>query len=567
MFIVCISDILKASDLFVRCLESERVDFIFGLPGEENADMVMSLLNSKIQFILTRHEQSAAFMADVYGRLTDKVGVCLATLGPGATNLTTGIANANMDRSRVLAITGQTDVNSLHKESHQNMDVITMFKPITKWNWSIRNADSIPEVIRRSFKISLEEKVGATHIELPQDIAKMNSNILPIPVTETLRSLPNMFLIKKAVQLILNAKKPLILVGNGCIRENATFYVRKFVELTGICSMNTFMAKGVISDKSERHLHTIGIKEADHALLAMEESDLVIAIGYDLVEYSPKFWNSKLDKKIIHIDFTPSEVDTYYPPIVEIAADIELTIDSILSELEKEKQKDPCVSCYPFHDMPELFRKIKTEISQNILEYTSDSSYPIKPEKLVTDVRKILDDKDIVSSDVGVHKLWIAKIYDTYYPNTCIIPNGFCSMGFSLPGALAAQLIFPEKKIVAMCGDGSFLMNVQELETAVRLKLPIIIVVWVDKEFGLIALKQKMEFGQSGFTKFENPDFVMLAESFGAIGFKVNSVLEFEIVFKKAIKSIDVPVVIAVDVDYSRNTILLNDEYCNLPSK
>ena len=448
MFIVCISDILKASDLFVRCLESERVDFIFGLPGEENADMVMSLLNSKIQFILTRHEQSAAFMADVYGRLTDKVGVCLATLGPGATNLTTGIANANMDRSRVLAITGQTDVNSLHKESHQNMDVITMFKPITKWNWSIRNADSIPEVIRRSFKISLEEKVGATHIELPQDIAKMNSNILPIPVTETLRSLPNMFLIKKAVQLILNAKKPLILVGNGCIRENATFYVRKFVELTGICSMNTFMAKGVISDKSERHLHTIGIKEADHALLAMEESDLVIAIGYDLVEYSPKFWNSKLDKKIIHIDFTPSEVDTYYPPIVEIAADIELTIDSILSELEKEKQKDPCVSCYPFHDMPALFRKIKTEISQNILEYTSDSSYPIKPEKLVTDVRKILDDKDIVISDVGVHKLWIAKIYDTYYPNTCIIPNGFCSMGFSLPGALAAQLIFPEKKLL-----------------------------------------------------------------------------------------------------------------------
>ncbi len=558
---------MKASDLFVKCLEAEGVDYIFGLPGEENADMIMSLLSSKIQFILTRHEQSAAFMADVYGRLTDKVGVCLATLGPGATNLTTGIANANMDRSSVLAITGQTDVDSLHKESHQNMDVITMFKPITKWNWSVRNADSIPEVIRRSFKISLEEKVGATHIELPQDIAKTNSEISPIAATKTLRSLPNMFLIKKAVQLILSAKKPLLLIGNGCIRENATFYVRKFVQLTGMCSVNTFMGKGVISDKSERHLKTIGIKEADHVLLAMKESDLVIAIGYDLVEYSPKFWNSALDKKIIHIDFTPAETDTYYPPTVEIAADIELTIDSILSELEKEKQKDPSVTCYPCHDIPELFKKIRKEIVQNILEYENDSSYPIKPEKLVTDVRKVLGEKDVVFSDVGVHKLWIAKIYDTFEPNTCIIPNGFCSMGFSLPGALAAQIVFPEKKVVAMCGDGSFLMNVQELETAVRLKLPIIIVVWVDKEYGLIALKQKMEFGQSGFTKFENPDFVMLAKSFGAIGYMVNSVPEFEIVLKKAIKSIDVPVVIAIDVDYSRNTVLLNDEYCNLPSK
>ena len=560
-------DILKASDLFVKCLESENVDYIFGLPGEENADMMMSLLHSKIQFILTRHEQSAAFMADVYGRLTDKVGVCLSTLGPGATNLTTGIANANMDRSRVLAITGQTNVNSLHKESHQNMDVITMFKPITKWNWSVRNADSIPEVIRHSFKISLEEKVGATHIELPQDIAKMDSDILPITTTETLRSPANMFLIKKAVQLILNAKTPLILVGNGCVREDATFYVRKLVELTGICSMNTFMAKGVISDKSQRHLQTIGIKEADHVLLAMKESDLVIAIGYDLVEYSPKFWNSTLDKKILHIDFTPAETDTYYPPTVEIVADIELTIDSILSELEKEKQKDSRVTCYPFYDMPELFKKIKSEIHQNILEYTSDSSYPIKPEKLITDVRKILHEKDIVISDVGVHKLWIAKIYDTYYPNTCIIPNGFCSMGFSLPGAIAAQIVFPERKIVAMCGDGSFLMNVQELETAVRLKLPIIIIVWVDEEYGLIALKQKMEFGQTGFTKFGNPDFVMLAESFGATGFKINSASEFETVLNKSIKSIDGPVVIAVDVDYSRNSVLLNDEYCNLPGK
>jgi len=555
--------LLKASDLFVKCLESENVDFIFGLPGEENADMMMSLLNSKIKFILTRHEQSAAFMADVYGRLTNKVGVCLSTLGPGATNLTTGIANANMDRSKVLAITGQTNTNSLHKESHQNMDVITMFKPITKWNWSIRNADSIPEVIRRAFKISLEEKTGVTHIELPQDVAKTNSYIMPMENSKVLRSLPNMFLIKKAVKLIHDAEKPLVLVGNGCIRENATFYVRKLVELTGICSMNTFMGKGVISDKSERHLHSIGIKEADHVLLAMKEADLVIAIGYDLVEYSPKFWNSALDKKIIHIDFVPAETDTYYSPTVEIAADIELTIDSILSELEK----DQYINCYPHHDMPESFKKIKSEIIQKIQEYATDTSYPIKPEKLITDVRRIMGEEDIVISDVGVHKLWIAKIYDTYYPNTCLIPNGFCSMGFSVPGSIAAQLVFPEKKIIAMCGDGSFLMNMQELETAVRLKLPIIIIVWIDGEYGLIALKQKIEFGKSGFTKFKNPDFLMLAKSFGAIGYKINSTKEFHSVLKKALQSVDTPVVIAIDVDYSRNDILLNDEYCNLPSK
>lgn len=558
---------MKSSDLFVKCLESENVDYIFGLPGEENADLMMSLMNSKIKFILTRHEQSAAFMADVYGRITDKVGVCLATLGPGATNLTTGIANANMDRSKVVAITGQTDTNSLHKESHQNMDVITMFKPITKWNWSIRNADSIPEIIRRAFKLSVEEKTGATHIEFPQDIAKVESDMLPILKKQVLRSPPNMFLIKKTVKLILEAKKPLILVGNGCIRGNSTYYVRKLTEMTGICSMNTFMGKGVISDKSERHLQTIGIQEADHALIAMKDADLVIAIGYDLVEYSPKFWNGKLDKKIIHIDFTPAEVDTYYPLIVEIAADIELTIDSILLELEKEKKINPHINGYPRYDMPELFKKIKKQVVQKISEYQNDTSYPIKPEKLVIDVRKLLDENDIVISDVGVHKLWIAKIYDTYNPNTCIIPNGFCSMGFSVPGAIAAQLVFPDKTIVVMCGDGAFLMNIQELETAVRLKLPIIIIVWCDNEFGLIALKQKMEFGQTDFTKFRNPDFVKLAESFGAIGYKINSTEEFLSSLNKAKQSIDTPVIIAVDIDYSRNSILFNDEYCNLPSK
>jgi acetolactate synthase-1/2/3 large subunit len=550
-------------------LESEGVEYIFGLPGEENADLMVSLADSKntIKFILVRHEQAAAFLADMYGRLTQKVGVCLSTLGPGATNLTTGVANANMDRSPILAITGQTDTDSLHKESHQNMDVVTMFKPITKWNWSIRNADSIPEIIRRAFKIALEEKVGAVQIELPQDIAKMDSTIKPIVKQKVLRSRPNRELIQKAAKTILHARTPLLLVGNGCIRGNASYCLRKFVEKTGIYSMNTFMAKGVISDKSQRHLQTIGIKEADHALLAMEEADLIIAVGYDLVEYNPKNWNSNLDKKIIHIDFMPAEVDTYYPPTIEIAADIDYTIQAITEELEKHKHhnnntvnSDNCV-----YNIPERFKRIKKELVwRNTEKFKHNFSYPIMPEKLVFDVRNALDENDIVISDVGAHKLWIAKLYETYVPNTCIIPNGFCSMGFALPAAIAAQLVKPNQKIVAMCGDGAFLMNVQEVETAVRLQLPIIIIIWCDSDFGLISLKQIEEFGRSAFTKFNNPDFVKLAESFGAIGYNVESTEEFSKVLAKAKRSTNVPVIISTKVDYSRNRLLLNDNFTAL---
>jgi len=558
---------MKASDLFIRCLEAEGVEYIFGIPGEETSDLIMSLLDSKIKFVLVRHEQAAAFMADMYGRLTQRVGVCLSTLGPGATNLTTGVANANMDRSPILVITGQTDTDFLHKESHQNMDAVAMFKPMTKWRWSIRNADSIPEIVRRAFKIALEEKAGAVHLELPQDIAKMGSDIKPIKTQQVLRSRPNEELIEKAANLILESKTPILLVGNGCIRGRPSLYVRKFVEKTGICSMNTFMAKGVISDKSDRHLHTIGIREADHASIAMREADLVIAIGYDLVEYSPKHWNGSLDKKIIHIDFTPAESDTYYPPTIEIAADIEYTMFAILEEIERirkqeeteeEKQRQYSI---PHSDPPELFKTIKREIVWRLERYKNDFSYPIKPEKLVLDVRDALDESDIVISDVGVHKLWIAKIYNTYTPNTCIVPNGFCSMGFALPAAIAAQLVDPSHKIVAMCGDGGFLMNVQEIETAVRLRLPIIVIVWCDYDYGMISLKQIYEFGRSAFTKFNNPNFIKLAESFGAIGYNVRSTEEFSKVLEKAKESKSSPVIISIDVDYSRNRLLLEDSF------
>ena len=550
---------MKASDLFVKCLENEGVEYVFGIPGEENADFVMSLSESKIKFILTRHEQGAAFMADVYGRLTGKVGVCLATLGPGATNLVTGVANANMDRSRLLAITGQTDSHLLHKESHQNMDAITMFKPITKWNWSIRNPQNIPEIVRRAFKIALEEKPGAVHIELPQDIAKKEADIPPIEPQRVFRSGANEELIKHAAKIILEAKHPVIFLGNGCVRENASQHIRKLVEKTGIIAMNTFMGKGVVSDDSPLHLHTIGIKDADHALLAIESADVVIAVGVDLVEYSPKNWNKNLDKKIIHIDFTPSEVYTYYRPVVEIVSDIEYAIDAILDELELQKKAHPELDVFPIKEIPELFKKIMKEVDERRDSFNDDKAFPIKPEKLIIDVRNALGENDILLSDVGAHKLWISKIYKTYQPNTCIIPNGFCSMGFAFPGAIAAKIVHPERNIVAMCGDAGFLMNIQELETAVRLKLGFITVVWCDLDLGMISMKQKNEFGKSVFTKFTNPDFIKLAESFGAVGFVVKSTEEFPKILEEAKAIKDKPVIIAINVDYSRNHVLLND--------
>ena len=552
---------MKASDLFVKCLESEGVEYVFGIPGEENADLMISLSESSIKFILTRHEQGAAFMADVYGRLTGKVGVCLATLGPGATNLVTGVANANMDRSRLLAITGQTDSHLLHKESHQNLDVVQMFGPITKWSWSIRNAKNIPEIVRRAFKIALTEKPGATHIELPQNIAKHESHILPIGYQEVFRSKANQSQIKRAAQMILEAKRPLLFVGNGCAREEASKSIRAFVKRTGIFSINTFMGKGVIPDDYPTHLQTIGIKNADHALKAVLDADVIISVGYDLVEYTPRMWNSGLDKKIIHIDFTPSEVYTYYRPDVEIGADIGSAMDSILKELERLQTENRDCKSYPREEIPETFQRIRSEVIQRIEIFKDDDAYPVKPEKMIFDVRKALGAEDIVISDVGTHKLWIAKIYQTFEPNTCIISNGFASMGFALPGALGAKLAFPEKAVVAMTGDGGFLMNVQELETAVRMGLSIIVVVWVDNDLNLISTKQKHEFGKSVFTKFDNPDFVQIARSLGAQGFHVKSVREFSETMQMAKTVSGVPVVIAVDVDYSRNEILFDDSF------
>jgi len=554
---------MKASDLFVKCLEAENVEYIFGIPGEETNDLTISISESEtIKFILARHEQAAAFMADVYGRLTNKVGVCLATLGPGATNLTTGVASANMDRSPLLAITGQTEITKMHKESHQNMDPVTMFTPITKWTWSIRDADGIPEILRRAFKIAAEEKKGATHLDLPVDVAKMESLLQPLSSKSGIVSGPTRSTLHDASKMILNSNAPVILVGNGCIRNNASKIIRRFANLTGFYSMNTFMGKGVISDNSPTHMGTIGIKESDYALHALKLADVVISIGYDLVEYSPKNWNGSDLKKIIHIDSTSAEVDNYYNPEIEISGDLNLTIHLLMKSV-KRYQNEIQINSINKQEITlakARFRKIKKEVDWRVEQFMDDESYPIKPEKLIHDVRGVLSSEDILISDVGAHKLWIAKIFKTYSPNTCIISNGFCSMGFALPGAIGAQLACPSRKVVAMCGDGGFLMNVQELETAVRLQLPIIVVVWCDSDLGVISTKQRLEFGRNVFTNFNNPDFVKLAESFGAKGYRVTSTDEFSYVLREATKSLHTPVVIAIDIDADRNELLFKSD-------
>lgn len=389
----------------------------------------------------------------------------------------------------------------------------------------------------------------------------MNSDIPPIASQEIFRAKPNTEQIQKAAKIILEAKRPILFVGNGCAREDASKQIRNFVEKTKIFSINTFMGKGVIPDNYETHLQTIGIKDADHSLQAVLEADVVISVGYDLVEYTPRMWNAKLNKKIVHVDFTPSEVYTFYRPDVEIDSDIGFAIDAILEELEKMQSEDPSLESYPRKDIPEIFKQIRSEVIERINIFRDDDSYPIKPEKLIINVRNALSNDDIVISDVGTHKLWISKIYQTFEPNTCIIPNGFASMGFALPGAIAAKLVYPEKSIVAMTGDGGFLMNVQEIETAVRLRIPIVVIVWVDDDYNLISLKEKHEFGKSVFTEFGNPNFVQIAESFGATGFHVKSAQEFTQTLEKVKAIQDKPVIIAVDVDYSRNAVLLDDTF------
>ena len=535
---------MKASDLFLRCLEAEGVQYIFGVPGEENADMMMSLLDSSIEFIVCRHEQGAAFIADVYGRLTGKPGVCLGTLGPGASNLLTGVADADMDRSPLVVITGQGATSRLHKESHQAMDVVAMFEPVVRWGTTITNADTIPEVIRKAFKIAQTEKKGAVHIELPEDIAKHRSLVPPLKPAQTPRAAPNSGELSRAAALIQESRSPIVIAGNGVLRGRASDDFLRFVEKGGFPVLNTFMGKGVIPASHPQCLFTVGLQARDFVARAIEESDLVIAIGYDLVEYSPRLWNRGEEKKIINIDFVPAEVDSSFHADVDIAADIATTLQQLTEHLPAEPLVDPA-----------SYAEYREVMLAEFAQHAEDDSFPVKPQKLIWEVRKAMNDEDILLSDVGAHKMWIARYYQCETPNTCMISNGFCSMGFALPGAIGAKLSYPDRRVMAICGDGGFMMNVQDLETAVRLKLPMVILIWTDSQYGLIRWKQESHFGKHSHIDFDNPDFVKLAEAFGAVGLRVDKTSDLPATLEKAL-AVDGPVVIDCPVDYSENMVL-----------
>ncbi|MDH3645812.1 MAG: acetolactate synthase large subunit [Gammaproteobacteria bacterium] len=539
---------MKASDLFVRCLEEEGVEYIFGVPGEENADFMMSLEKSdKVKFVLVRHEQGAAFMAEIYGRVTGNPAGCLGTLGPGATNLITGVADSNMDRAPMLVLTGQGSTDRLHKESHQIMNVVEMFRPVTKWATTIYHADSIPEIVRKSVRLARTEKPGAIHIELPEDVAKHDTTAAPMKPKRFRRSVADDKIVDKAFESIRKAKRPIIIAGNGTIRRRASQQLRKLCEKSGIGVISTMMAKGCVDMDADYCLYTIGLGSKDRVVLAVEDADLVITLGFDMVEYHPRLWNPNGDKHIIHADFLPAEIDQNYHPDVELIGDLAHTLWMLNERFDRDG--------VPKYDLDQQ-RKIRTEMAADFAEHANDDTTDaIRPQKALWDARQALDKNGLLLSDVGAHKMWIARHFQCHEPNTCLIPNGFCSMGFALPGAIAASLVDPDREVLGISGDGGFLMNVQEMETAKRLGSNIVMMVWEDKRYGLIAWKQTNEFGKHTDLDFDNPDWMQLASAFGWHGHQVNRSVELEGTLRKALKEKG-PSLVVIPIDYRENQIL-----------
>ncbi len=529
---------MKAAQLFVKCLENEGVKYIFGIPGEENLDMMDALLDSEIQFITTRHEQGAAFMADVYGRLTGKAGVCLATLGPGATNLVTGVADANMDHAPLIAIAGQAATNRLHKESHQVLDLINLFDPITKFASRMPTPDILPEVVRKAFKLAQNEKTGACFIEFPENIAKMDTDSTPLPVGYTQLPEPRADQIRYAAELISQASDPIILAGHGVVRAGAWRHLAQFAEHLHVPVTNTFMAKGVIPFGHPMALGSAGLQAHDYVNCGFDHADLIICIGYDLVEYHPYLWHPTRDRKIIHIDSRSAEVDESYPLESCVVGDIKLSLERIA------KQATP--------HSGDVMRPLRKALIAEMNQHANDHSFPIKPQKLIWELRTAMATNDIAVCDVGAHKMWMARMFRCEQPNTCIISNGFASMGIAVPGAIAAKLSNPDHAVVAVTGDAGFLMNSQEIETAMRMKIAIVILIWNDGGYGLIEWKQMNQFGRKSHVNFGNPDFVKYAESFGAKGYRVEKAEQLSGILTTALADNTVSI-IDCPIDYSEN--------------
>jgi len=538
---------LKTSDLLVRCLEREGITHVFGVPGEENADFMLSLEASSLRFVLTRHEQGAAFMAEVYGRLTGNPAVCLGTLGPGATNLVTGVADANMDRAPLIVITAQAATTRQHKESHQVMDVVGLYAPITKWSAAVRHPDNVPEMVRKAVRLARGEKPGAVHIELAENVAKLDASTAPLEPRRFRRPGPDDKTMDLAWKLIREAERPIVIAGNGTIRKRASRQLRRFCEQTGIGVLSTFMAKGCVDRDAEHCLFTIGLQHKDWPVYAVEDADLVITLGYDLVEYPPQLWNPDGTKPIVHIDFLPAEIDARYHPSVEAVGDLAHSLWMLNERVARDG-----VPAFDLARQRELRRRMREELGAHAEDDTEGS---IRPQKAVYDARAALGPEDLLLCGVGAHKMWVGRYYHCNEPNTCLIPNGFCSMGMPLPGAIAAHLVHPERKVLGIAGDGDFLMNVQEMETARRLDADITMMVWEDGGYGLIAWKQQDEFGRHTDLSFGNPDWLGLAACFGWHGQYVDRARDLAGALERAFGHRG-PSLVVVPIDYRENALL-----------
>ncbi len=531
------------AQLLVECLENEGVEYVFGLPGEENLQMIDALAGSSIRFVTTRDERGAAFMADTYGALTGRPGVCLATLGPGAINLLLGVANAQLDSHPLVAITAQAPLARISKESHQAVDLVRMFRPVAKWGDMITVAAAVPEMVRKAFKTAATERPGATFLILPEDVAEREVDLSPLPVNVPVDPAPAEVQVRRAAELLSDAKRPIVLAGPGVQRDRATDALIRFAERLRIPVVTTFLGKGVFPDDHELAVGTIGFMVKDYANFGFDRADVVVAVGYDLVEYAPVRWNPDGAKRLIHVHRDVAEVDANYVLSVGVVGDIGASLDAIAVATDRTGADPPTMPATHLRD-------------EELMQGARDDAYPLHPQRVVADVREAMDRDDIVLVDTGVAKMWMARLYPTYAPNTCLISNGLATMAFALPGAIAAKLVHPERRILAAVGDGAFLMSAAELETAVREGVHITVLVWVDGGYGLIGWKQELHLGRTDAVSFGNPDFVRFAESFGAKGYQIGSADELLPILRTALAD-DAVSVIACPVDYTENARLL----------
>src|SRR5271166_5698507 len=533
----------KAAQLMVKCLENEGVSVVFGIPGEENIRFIQALAHSKsIRYVLTRHEQAAAFMAEMYGRVTGRAAVVSATLGPGAINMQLGVADATTNSTPMVAISAQVGQDRQYKESHQYVDLVSMFAPITRWAAGVPTARAIPEMFRKAFKVAETERPAAVYLAVPEhiDADEADYDLTPLPRNVVRAEAPAAGQVARAVEILRKARRPVVLAGHGAARADATAALVRFSDELGIRVANTFHGKGVMPDDHPNSLGTIGFMRHDYVNFGFDNADVIITVGYELQEFDPVRINPQSDKKIIQIHRFPAEVDAHYSVDVGIIGDISASLDALTDALDDHRFDGDA-------DVPG-----SGLLAEEFARGQQDSRFPLAPQRVVADTRAAMGRSDIVLVDTGATKMWMARLYPTYQRNTCLISNGLSTMGFSLPGALGVKLAEPESKVLAVVGDGAFMMNSQEIETAVRERIPLVVLIWDEGGYGLIEWKMDLELGAHYYVKFGNPDMVTYAESFGAKGYRITSAAELLPTLQAALDDDGVSL-ISCPVDYSEN--------------